>query len=255
MTDLHADPAEAPAGDRNDDPSRRQSPARSRRPFLWPGVGLILIGLGLVAYVAWELWVTDIIAAGRQEKNIAAIEYAWSQGDDIATTEFGQVGAQLRVPRWGADYTQPILEGTTATQLNAGVGHFEQAVAVGKVGNYAIAGHRTTYGKPFARFPELQVGDEIEITTRDATFVYLLISDGDSLTVDPSEVWVADPIPRNPSGGLQPPQAEGQRLLTMSTCSGIFGFDARKIVWGELNRIEYVDGRVKQFTSPVGSIV
>lgn len=261
MTDLQADPAESPASGQETpaDPAARDTGRRRaqyRRPFFWPGIALILVGLGLLAYVAWELWFTDVIAKGRHEKNIAAIEYAWSNGDHVAKTKFGTVGAIIEVPRWGPKYRQPILEGTTATQLNAGVGHYEDAVDVGKIGNYAIAGHRTTYGKPFANFPMLQVGDEIHIIDAEGTYIYKLINDGDSLTVDPSETWVADRIPANPTpGGLQPPQKKGQRLLTMSTCSGIFGFDARKIVWGELDRIEFDDGRTKRFDRPVQLIV
>ena len=34
----------------------------------------------------------------------------------------------------------------------------------GQLGNSAIAGHRTTYGQPFCRLDEVEVGDEIVVT-------------------------------------------------------------------------------------------
>ena len=41
-------------------------------------------------------------------------------------------------------------------------------------GNVAIAGHRTTYGKPFADIDQLRVGDQIELDTPVGGCVYEL---------------------------------------------------------------------------------
>jgi sortase A len=47
--------------------------------------------------------------------------------------------------------------------------------------------------------------------------------------------WVLDRIPHNPEpGGVQPPQDEGQRLLTMITCAELFHSDWRLAAFGEL---------------------
>lgn len=237
-------------------PEPPAKPRRRRRFGLMVGLALVGIGLGLLAYVGWELFATDIVAKGRYEENATALTKAWDRGGNTATTQWGTVTAFVEVPRWGKDYRKPILEGTTATQLNAGVGHYEDAVDPGRIGNYAIAGHRTTYGKPFAAFPELQVGDEVKIITRTKTYIYQLINDGDSITINPTNTWVADVIPHNPTpGGIEPPQKKGQRLLTMSTCSGVFGWDARKVVWGELDRIVNNDGDViRTFKHPTSVV-
>jgi sortase A len=40
----------------------------------------------------------------------------------------------------------------------------------------AIAGHRTTFGAPFARINELQSGDSIEIETAEGTYTYIVTS-------------------------------------------------------------------------------
>jgi sortase A len=41
-----------------------------------------------------------------------------------------------------------------------------------EAGNVAIAGHRTTYGKPFANLDKLQAGDTIELDTPVGGCVY-----------------------------------------------------------------------------------
>ena len=52
-----------------------------------------------------------------------------------------------------------VVEGTGATALRAGAGHYPNTPLPGEEGNVAIAGHRTTYGKPFANLDRLAVGD------------------------------------------------------------------------------------------------
>ena len=47
-------------------------------------------------------------------------------------------------------------------------------------------------------------------------------------------IWVTDPLPTNPDGGVQPRQEEGQRLITLTTCSELFHTDERMIAFGHL---------------------
>lgn len=41
------------------------------------------------------------------------------------------------------------VEGTSASALRAGAGHYPDTSLLCQSGNVAIAGHRTTYGRPF----------------------------------------------------------------------------------------------------------
>ena len=66
----------------------------------------------------------------------------------------------------------PVLEGTTDDVLAAGYGHFADTAEPGRVGNYALAAHRITHGEPLRRMPDLEVGDEVVVETRDATYTY-----------------------------------------------------------------------------------
>jgi sortase A len=65
-----------------------------------------------------------------------------------------------------------VVEGTGASALRAGAGHYPNTPLPGEDGNVAIAGHRTTYGKPFANLDHLGVGDEIALETPIGRHVY-----------------------------------------------------------------------------------
>ena len=51
--------------------------------------------------------------------------------------------------------------------------------------------------------PELQPGDEVIVETAEATYTYVLDTGGDDLVVPFTDVWVLEPRPVNPSGGLR----------------------------------------------------
>ncbi len=65
-----------------------------------------------------------------------------------------------------------MVEGTGASALRAGAGHYPNTPLPGEEGNVAIAGHRTTYGKPFANLDHLAVGDQIVLETPIGRHVY-----------------------------------------------------------------------------------
>jgi sortase A len=65
-----------------------------------------------------------------------------------------------------------VVEGITPTALRAGAGHYPQTPLPCEKGNVAIAGHRTTYGKPFANLDRLAVGDQIVLETPIGRHVY-----------------------------------------------------------------------------------
>jgi sortase A len=59
---------------------------------------------------------------------------------------------------------QVVVEGTASGDLLAGPGHQRNTVLPGQVGVSVVFGRAATYGAPFARIPELRVGDEIDVT-------------------------------------------------------------------------------------------
>ena len=78
-------------------------------------------------------------------------------------TSEGDALTRLLIPALKVDTV--VVEGTGASALRAGAGHYPNTPLPGEEGNVAIAGHRTTYGKPFANLDRLAVGDDIVLET------------------------------------------------------------------------------------------
>ena len=205
-----------------------------RRVALWGGVVLILVGLSMLGYVAWEFWGTNWVSHRHQKEAVHQLRDAWKQGESGASTHFGRASAIIEIPRFGKDYEVPVFEGTSDSVLAAGFGHFTGTAGPGHVGNYALAAHRVTHGEPLRHMPDLRVGDRVRVLTRTATYVYRLTSRGDGLVVPFTDTWVTTPLPKNPDGGVQPDQRKGQRLITLTTCSELFHTDDRMVAFGVL---------------------
>ncbi|MGL5823249.1 MAG: class E sortase [Nocardioides sp.] len=219
------------------DPDR---PPGKRRPWVF-GFGLLLVagGLGLLGWVGWQMFGTNYVSAKKHESIVADIEKQWRSGGGETIAAAGSTATYVvRIPKFGSDYVVPILEGISDDVLASGYGHFEQSVGAGKVGNFALAAHRVTHGEPLRRMPELEAGDKIIVETRKAIHTYVLDTGGDELTVDFTAGWVIDPLPANPTGGVQPAQEPGQRLITLTTCAELFHTDDRLIAFGHLEKTE-----------------
>jgi len=215
---------------------------RHGRARILVGSLLVLIGLAMVGYVVWEFYGTNIVAQHRHREITSDLRQQWKAGHDFAEVEDGdgdvpiRADALIRIPRFGSDYVVPVLEGVGDDELASGFGHFEESADVGKVGNYALAAHRVTHGQPLREMPDLQPGDEVIVETRAWIYTYVLDTGGDDLVVPFTAGWVVEPLPHNPDGGVEPPQAEGGRLITLTTCSELFHTDNRMVAFGHLEK-------------------
>lgn len=209
------------------------------------GVVLLLAGVGLLGWVGFEYFGTNVISerAFVDEKNKLLAKWeaegsASERGDKPATTSKpgssqprqipGEAIALLRVPAFGEDFEVPILAGTDLRDLNRGVGHYTSSVMPGQIGNFAIAGHRITHGQPFAKLLELDRGDAVIVETRDAVYTYVIDDPPRDLTVPDTATWVLDPVPGQPAA--KPTQA----LLTLTTCQDLFRSPDRSVGFGHL---------------------
>jgi sortase A len=75
----------------------------------------------------------------------------------------GDALTRIQIPALGVDTV--VVQGTTPSALRAGAGHYPNTPLPCEAGNIAIAGHRTTYGKPFANIDQLKPGDTITLLT------------------------------------------------------------------------------------------
>jgi len=141
----------------------------------------------------------------------------------------GATFATMRVPRWG-DYEEPVSEGITDAVLDdLGLGRFPDSQMPGEEGNFALAGHRTLHSRPLYGVEELQVGDEIVVSTTEGEYTYAV--NGHEI-VEPDQVRVVGPDPQNPGG-----PAVG-RLLTLVACHPLGSVAQRYVVYAELSAFE-----------------
>ncbi|MFL6090242.1 MAG: sortase domain-bontaining protein [Aeromicrobium sp.] len=202
----------------------QESPVRKLVRML--GILMILSGLTIMGWFAWQYWGTNVVAHKHQQQ----ILDKWVETDAVGI---------LRVPRFGADYQVPILPGGDlvgpkgADALSRGVAWYEPGAKPGAIGNFVIAGHRVTHGEPFANFPKLKAGDKVSVETRNAWYTYVLRSGGTEIVVPFTASWPLQDVPDpNPPGG--PPLEPTKAVLTMVTCSELFHTDNRSVVIGDL---------------------
>ena len=107
---------------------------------------------------------------------------------------------RIKIPSIGVDVM--VVEGTSASALRAGAGHYPSTPLPCEQGNVAIAGHRTTYGRPFAQLDRMKPGDEITLETPIGNCTYVVSRE--PFVIAPTNLSVIDPTP----GGT----------LTLTTC-------------------------------------
>ncbi len=220
---------------------RPPSPPQRRRRGVafWAGLALVLAGLALLGYVAWQFFGTNVVAHHKQQQIVSETQKAWhadtgasgaAKGVDLEGAE-----ALIRIPRFGKDYVMPVQEGVSDAVLAQGFGHFPGTAMPGHKGNYALAAHRVTHGEPLRNMPELRPGDKVVVETKRRTYTYRLDTNPNNLIVPFTGTWVIDPLPTNPDPhGVEPAQRPGQRLITLTTCSELFHTDNRMIAFGHL---------------------
>ncbi len=206
------------------------------------GWTLIWSGVFVFGYIGWQLYVTDWLNAGVQAEAADNLGGSLESGPDpkpIVVEEvlvderpvslpavvsryneepaaIGEAFAFLTIPAIGIE-DLVVYEGVDRQTLMSGPGHMPNTPLPGQPGNAVLSGHRTTHGRPFFDFDQLEVGDRVEVETAIGTHVYEI---REFAVVLPTDVWVVDPRP----GGW----------LTMTTCEPKFSARQRLVVWAEL---------------------
>jgi sortase A len=254
------DDGNGPRGTRPKD--NRPPPSRGDRVrTVVRGTGQTLITLGLVVllFVAYELWVTNLFNARTQHKLGNTLAKEWEDGDDplvgseggapgpakpgdkISRIPLGKGFANIYIPKFGLDYVYTVVEGTTPDDLNLGPGHYVGSALPGQVGNFAVAGHRVGKGSPFLNLDKLSAGDAIVIETKSFWYTYrvLPLTGGGPSNfaptgvakipgmeiVAPTDVNVIRPVPGSTAKATQ-------RLITLTTCHPKFSAKQRLIIHG-----------------------
>lgn len=207
-------------------------------------VGELLITLGVLLglFTVWQIWWTDVQAGRVQEELVASLDWPAppafpDRADPVLRTDDppvmaepvadGDVFALMYVPRWDGQPPVTIKQGVDKrTILDSGSGgHYPGTAMPVDVGNMAVAGHRSTYGRPFHRVAELEDGDPLVVRTEATWYVYRVTG---TQIVWPEQVEVVAPVPNEP--GVAPTR----RFLTLTACHPILSARQRFIVHAEL---------------------
>jgi sortase A len=160
---------------------------RSARMAL-SGVSIVL-GLVAVGMLAYPFY-TNLYQSRVQDRlNRELVSPDLQQAYRARSLGTGDALTRIKIPSLNVDVV--VVEGTTSSALRAGAGHYPQTPLPCEQGNVGIAGHRTTYGKPFANLDQLKPGAEIILETPVGTCTYKV--ELDPFVVSPLETSVVAP--------------------------------------------------------------
>jgi sortase A len=189
-----------------------------RRALAGLAVALIAFGVGMLLYpVTTDIYTSRAQARLRREFAARVQEQApqpapGGPAPAPPVASAGQVMALLRIPKLNLDTV--MVEGTDPATLREGPGHYPGSSLPCARGNMAVAGHRTTYGRPFSGLDQLTAGDKITLVTPRQRCTYQVVS-GASPRPAPhkgSAAWITSPDDWSAVGPLQ------GSYLTLTTC-------------------------------------
>ena len=230
---------------------RGDAQARPRRRTSVVGVlGELLITAGVIVllYVVWQLWLGDVIYGAERNATGQELSQEWAQqaapaplptdaaepdpetpvtAEQVVLPEpaDAEVFGVMRIPRFGSDYAMPMAGGVSRARTldPIGIGHYPGTPMPGQPGNFAVAAHRTTFGKPFNRIADLKVGDAIVVETQDGWYTYRFRT---LEYVTPNEVEVLLPVPQ----AMDVPA--GTPYITLTSCSPMYSLAERIVAYG-----------------------
>jgi sortase A len=231
---------------------------RLRRTLGGAGRTLIVVGLLILGFVAYQLWGTGLVTARDQHKLknefAAELAHAGAPSSSSAPSTSAPSTTVTTVPKSTSTSTPPttaasspvvgssrapavadgavvgiihlpwssyaIVQGTTRNDLEKGPGHYPATVYPGQLGNAAIAGHRTTYLHPFYDADSLHIGSEIRIDMLWGHYTYRVTKE--PYAVSPSDVDVV--ATHDPA----------HATLTLTTCNPKYSARQRLVVQATL---------------------
>jgi sortase A len=225
---------------------RRQRRFRSAASVM--GEVLLTAGVVVGLFLVWFMGINDVVQGQQQAGSASEVADEWNEPSSAEpeggsrgveppevlpslmeppTIEPGVPGtgfALLYVPRFGENYVRSIGEGVDLPSvLNSpefGVGRYTESSALGEIGNFALAGHRTTYGASFAKIGELRIGDRLYVEVEQGWYSYVFRN---LEYVWPTEVEVLQAFPK--AADSEP----SVRVLTLTSCHPRFS-EAERII-------------------------
>lgn len=197
------------------------------------GRALMVIGALTMLFGGYQLWFTDTLQRSTQTQLTTEVRQYLPSGSTPRVTgpatplptsadpgEGHWVG-EISIP--AINLRQVVVNGTTVNDLRLGPGHYLGTPMPGEAGNVAIAGHRTTWGRPFRNLDKLKVGDQIVIATPRADVLYRVAW---TKVVAPTDLSVIGP--------------SGANTLTLTTCHPAYSASQRLVVRATLTAVGHL---------------
>jgi sortase A len=180
----------------------------ARRGLSVGSVLLVVLAVVLLGYPVYTNWVHNRLQ-GKLSHQLASPSLQDAYRNHRLRE--GDALTRIRIPKLGVDVV--VVQGTSLSALRAGAGHYPETPLPCDDGNVAIAGHRTTYGKPFANIDQLSPGDQIFLETPVGTCAYSVdkppsgqpTAGPGAFVVLPNAFWVVANTP-------------GHHTLTLTSC-------------------------------------
>lgn len=204
-----------------------------RRALSVLSVVLFVAGVAMFAYPV----ATDVYSRYRQgQLDNRFADPQLLQKYETHTVAVGDVLTRLRINTRSVKLNVLVVEGTTPAALRAGAGHYPGTPLPGEAGNVGIAGHRTTFGRPFNHLDLMNPGDEVLLETPTKVFHYRAVAPFDGhdnpFVVTPRTFSVVQNVP-------------GKNYLTLTTCHPKGSAKKRLVLRLELVPSETEDVRKK----------
>jgi sortase A len=207
------------------------------------GLALLMIGIAVVGFVPYALFVTHLVSERAQVELRRSLPVASDPGTVVgsnttvrpvrfatpptlpwpASVPLGSSVATLSIPAAGVS-NDVVVEGTDELRLESGPGHYASTPLPGQPGNVAIAGHRTTWLRPFYNLQAAVVGDPITLRVDNVVFHYAVTR---SFTVAPDDTSVIGPL-------------RGW-WLTLTTCNPRYSAAQRLVVRARLTSVDELE--------------
>ena len=227
-----------------------------QRPLVPLAIGLLLLGFFIVVYTINQTFFSTSVINDEQElleiqfstsnanlselrsKNLAETTSLQNLNEidefeesviSIATKTLTNQAAKAeflpdvvgRLTILSANINHYVVFGVEDEKLEYGPGYIVGTSLPGTGGNFAIAGHRTTYGAPFGNLDRVQLGETIIFQTNTNEYKYKVV---DVQIVSPTDNFVL--------------QNFGDDRITLTTCHPKFSAKQRLIVVGQLEKVE-----------------
>lgn len=162
----------------------------------------VLLLLGSAAMIGWPYF-TNLYQERVVQSDLEGELASGELKEKYLDRSLGEGDALTRLQIPSLDVDVVVVEGVTASALRAGAGHYPFSPLPCEIGNVSIAGHRTTYGRPFHNVDLLSPGDLIVLDTPIGTCTYQVSQE--PFVVAPTDLSVVENTP-------------DEARLTLTTC-------------------------------------